>query len=37
MITGDAAGRIQEARIADFAVTRYLKLFEHVKLDRPTQ
>ncbi|HUB08557.1 MAG TPA: hypothetical protein VMB50_16240 [Myxococcales bacterium] len=37
MITGEAAGRIQEARIADFAATRYIKLFEHVKMDRPAQ
>jgi hypothetical protein len=37
MISGEAAGRIQEARIADFAATRYIKLFEHVKIDRPAQ
>ena len=37
MITGEAAGHIQEARIADFAATRYIKLFEHVKIDRPAQ
>ncbi len=35
MITGEAAGRIQEARIPDFAQTRYIKLFEKVHLDRP--
>ncbi|MHB8420037.1 MAG: hypothetical protein ACYDCL_18335 [Myxococcales bacterium] len=37
MITGEAAARIQEARIADFAATRYIKLFEHLKIDRPAQ
>ncbi len=37
MITGEAAQRIQEARIADFAATRYIKLFEHVKIDRSAQ
>jgi hypothetical protein len=34
MITGEAALNIREARIADFATTRYIKLFEHVKIDR---
>jgi hypothetical protein len=37
MITGEAAQNIREARIADFATTRYIKLFEHVKIDRPAQ
>lgn len=37
VITGEAAGRIREARIPDFAATRYIKLFEHVKIDRPAQ
>ncbi|MHB1845893.1 MAG: hypothetical protein ACYCWW_13790 [Deltaproteobacteria bacterium] len=35
MITGEAAARIQETRIPDFAQTRYIKLFEKVHLDRP--
>ena len=37
MITGEAAGRIQEARIGDFAATRYIKLFEKVHVDRPAE
>lgn len=37
MITGEGAGRIQEARIGDFATTRYIKLFERVHLVRPTE
>jgi hypothetical protein len=28
LITGDAATKIREARVADFATTRYIKLFE---------
>jgi hypothetical protein len=37
MITGAAALNIREARIADFATTRYIKLFEQHKIDRPAQ
>ena len=37
MITGAAAQNIREARIPDFATTRYIKLFEHVHVDRPGQ
>jgi hypothetical protein len=31
MISGEAAARIQEQRIADFASTRYIKLFERLR------
>ena len=37
MITGAAALNIKEARIPDFATTRYIKLFEQHKIDRPAQ
>jgi hypothetical protein len=37
MITGAAALNIKEPRIADFATTRYIKLFEQHKIDRPAQ
>jgi hypothetical protein len=33
MISGEAAGKIQEKRIADFAATRYIKLFEQLHED----
>jgi hypothetical protein len=35
LIVGEAAGRFQESRIADFAKTRYIKAFQFAKLDRP--
>jgi hypothetical protein len=31
MISGEAAGKIQEQRIGDFASTRYIKLFEQLR------
>ena len=34
LITGSAASNIHENRVADFAATRYLKLFEQ-PADRP--
>ncbi len=37
LISGDAAANIEESRIADFAETRYIKLFEHVYLDHRGQ
>ncbi len=37
MISGEAAENIRETRIPDFADSRYIKLFEHVHLDRPGQ
>ena len=35
LVLGEAAGRFQEDRIADFAKTRYIKTFQTAKIDRP--
>ncbi len=35
LITGEAAGRFKEDHLADFAKTRYLKVFQTAKIARP--